>query len=177
MDLTYEIGDKVSSIFETTLDEHAENLEEVALEIEKVTGVQRVDILSSRKTIAVMQRDSVWLNFFLDSDAFYEKGNETDGTPAVESNVQRAKNKKVGANDNNLPEESKFVLDGKRALVLQPFYTDGGCHRLVNHAYLLGTSLLGTLTHSTLFDVGDAGGNADDHAPRRRHEGSSRLLG
>ena len=128
VDLTYEIGDKVSSIFETTLDEHAENLEEVALEIEKVTGVQRVDILSSRKTIAVMQRDSVWLNFFLDSDAFYEKANETDDTPAVESNVQRARNKKVGNNDNNLPEESKFVLDGKRALVLQPFYTDGGCH-------------------------------------------------
>ena len=128
VDLTYEIGDKVSIILGTTYDKNAENLEEVALEMEKVAGVQRVDILSTRKTIAVMQRDSIWLNFFLDTDAFYENANEADGTPPIETGVQRVKSKMVNKASENYPEEKKYVLDGRTALVLQPFYTDGGRH-------------------------------------------------
>ena len=126
VDLTYEIGDKVSVILGTTYDKNAENLEEVALEMEKVAGVQRVDILSTRKTIAVMQRDSIWLNFFLDTDAFYENANEAGGTHPIEAGVQRVKSKMVNKASENYPEEKKFVLDVRKALVLQPFYTDVG---------------------------------------------------
>ena len=48
--------------------------------------------------------------------------------------------------------------------------TDGGGHRLMDHAYLLGSGLLGALAHGTLLDIGDAGRDAYHHAERRRQE-------
>ena len=42
--------------------------------------------------------------------------------------------------------------------------TDGCCHRLMNHADFFGASLFGALADGTFFDIGDAAGDADDHA-------------
>ena len=40
----------------------------------------------------------------------------------------------------------------------------------MNHAYLLGTGLLGTFAHGTLLYIGDAARDADDHPQRRWQE-------
>ena len=48
--------------------------------------------------------------------------------------------------------------------------TYGCSHGFMDHADFLGSGLFGAFTHGAFLDIGDAGGDADDHAQRRRHE-------
>ena len=50
--------------------------------------------------------------------------------------------------------------------------TYGCCHGFVDHADFLCSGLFGAFTHGAFLDIGDAGGDADDHAQRGRHEGA-----
>ena len=116
VDLTYDICEQVSGLLKTFHGNSSENIGAIVEEIEKVDGVQRVDVLSSCETIAVMQKDSVWINYFLDS-AIY-------GSAINRSQVTRSSIATGGLSTNDQQQSIKknsFVMEGKKALILSPF--------------------------------------------------------
>ncbi len=115
LETTYQTGDQIQELLFSTDDPIQVIDDEIAEDIRKIDGVLDVWINPSKTGISVMQKDSIWINYYI--DYIIPSQNRDKEIP---SNLEQKPVSKVQADT----EESLIVNGKKKALILAPFDHD-----------------------------------------------------
>lgn len=116
VETTYQVGAEVKRLIYPRDSFLHEVSEQIIEEVQGIDGVLDVWMNLSKTGISVMQKDSVWINFFLDTYDMFD----SDGDFSIQDLFS---SRMVSSKKNVMNAQESYLLNSKRkALVLDPFY-------------------------------------------------------
>ena len=138
--LTHSIGDKLQKMIHSHDDAITDD--DIIKELEEIDGVVKVAYNFEEGVCSIMQKDSIWINYFIYNDAVSDK----DDVPSLaeyhpnlsdavvsNSNVRKITNRVPTINSIS-QDQNQFINPRRKALIMIPFYYS---RRDLNIAFLV----------------------------------------